>query len=105
MIWCCYTYTQVHKILGTGNNLGDPLQWYDAYNEGNDNIRDFIFNNLPEDKKLLITSNITEDDARRLPLPDVIKFLGTKFDGNSFGILCDSVKKSNQVSTIWDVFR
>ena len=73
------------------------MQWYDAYLEGNDNIKDFIGNNATI---MTITSIFTEDDARRLPLNDVVQFEGATFDGNSFRILCDSVKKSNQVSRI-----
>ena len=84
--------------MGSENNLGDPSQWYDAYLEGNDNIKDFIVNNAANASMMTVTSIFTEDDARRLPLNDVIQFEGTMFDGNSFGILCDSVKKSNQVS-------
>ena len=77
-----------------------------VYDEGDDNIRDFILNNQTmyaySDGKLTITSKFTEADANILTSLlnelDELKFDNTEFEGESFSILCESLKKSERVS-------
>ena len=87
-------------MLGTGNIIGEFSSWCKPYQEGNSNIGDFVWFNLPESNKILLESNFTEDDARNLKLQDIelVKFQETSFEDNSFDILCNSLESSNKVS-------
>ena len=97
-----YLNVQGYTLCGTNNTVGDVSVWYNAYNEGTDAIQQFIWNNLPESNKVLVTSvNFSEDDAKRLKLREVIKFQDTTFVGNSFVTLWNHLQKSNLVRAIF----
>jgi len=84
---------KAHTLLGTSNNLGELHSWRKPYQEGNEKFQDFIWLNIPDSKKTLIKSNFTAADARNLQLCELNKFQDILFQGNSFHILCDSLKK------------
>jgi len=90
-------HIQEHFLLGTRNDLGELSSWCKPYQDGNSNIGDFVWYNLPESNKILVESKFTEDDAKNLQLQEVevVKFQKTSFEDNSFDVLCDYLENSN----------